>query len=204
MTPEELKKQADEIKEADKLAWMDDRPRAALKAYRLVLQSNPGNALAHWRIGQIHFFAEERNLEGALNEFRQAIDISPDWSEGHLCCANTLKAMNRLDDAIAEYREAIRLHPSDARYHISLGDCLARLGAYGDAVLSFRKGIELQPSYGEIDARMMLADALRNDGRVQDAINEWRIVAGMKAVWDYEKGKPERAKSLIAEYEVRL
>jgi len=90
--------------------------------------------------------------------------------------------------------------PGDARTHISFGTCLIKQGKYADAIAAFRQGIALKPAYGEMATRMMLADALRTNGQVKEALSEWKTVASMKAVWDYEQGEPERAKEFLAQY----
>jgi tetratricopeptide (TPR) repeat protein len=199
MSPEEQAKQ--HCERGDQLAWIERKTTAALKEYRAALKIWPSCAAAHWRIGQIHFFARKRRLEEALQEFQETIRIAPEWSEGHLWCANTLADLQRAEEAITEYRETIRLEPNDPRHYISLGVCLSKVGRHAEAVNAFGKGIELKPAYGEIAAHMMLADALQANGQLREALHEWRLVANMKAVWDYEQGEPERAQVLLAQNE---
>lgn len=172
----------------------------ALNEFRTALDIWPDNPRAHCQIGQIHFSASKPNLSEALKEFQTVTRIAPDWGEGHLCCGNALDEMGRSDEAESSYQEAARLMPSDARPHTSLAICLVKLGRFSDAITSFRRGIALNPHYGEISARMMLADALLQNGQIKEALIEWEIVSKMKAVWDYEEGEPELAKKLMAQF----
>jgi len=46
-----------------------------------------------------------------------------------------------------------------------------------DAIAAFQQGIGTQARYGEMATRMMLADALRKNGQVKEALSEWKTVA---------------------------
>jgi Tfp pilus assembly protein PilF len=184
----------------DSLAWVKHKTGAALKEYRAALELDPGMAEAHWRIGQIYYFAKRRDLKAALHEFREAIRLKPDWSEAHLCAANALADLGQLSLSIKEYRKAIRLDASDSRARISLGVCLSKSGRYVEAIKAYREGICLKPTYGEMSARMLLADALIASGRAKEAAKELETVLEMEPVWDYEKTDYKRAKEMIARY----
>lgn len=183
-----------------RLAWVENNHDAALKEFQTALQLWPDNPQAHCQIGEILFFASNRNLADALKEFEHVTRVAPDWAEGHLWHGNTLQEMERYEEAESAYNDAARLMPSDARAHISLGGCPVKLGKFAPAVAAFRRGIALKPAYGEMSARMMLADALRKNGQLEEALSEWKTVANMEAVWDYERGEPERAKAFLAQY----
>lgn len=172
----------------------------ALKEFQTALEIWPDNPQAHCQIGQIHLSSRKPNLSEALKEFETVTRLAPDWGEGHLCCGNALDEMGRGSEAESFYKEAARLMPADARPHTSLAICLVKLGRFSDAITFFRRGIALKPHYGEISARMMLADALLQNGQTTEAISEWEIVSNMKAVWDYEEGEPERAKKLMTQF----
>jgi tetratricopeptide (TPR) repeat protein len=188
------------FKRGDELAWIESSETAALKEYRSALELFPAYPEAHWRIGQIHFFAASPRLEDALQAFQDVIRIAPDWSEGHFWVANTLREMGRLEEAIKEYEEAIRLGPTDPRHHISYGNSLSQMGRHEEAVAALRRGVQLKPHYGEASARMFLADALKATGQLQAAMQEWRFVASMKVVSYFEEGEPERARALLRQY----
>jgi len=187
-------------REGFRLAWVAKDTDAALQEFRTALEIWPASAQAHCQIGQIHFSATEPNLAEALCEFLEATRVAPEWSEGHLWCGNVLQEMLKMDEAAARFKEAMRLTPGDARTYISFGICLIKQGKYADAIAAFQQGIALKPAYGEMATRMMLADALRKNGQVKEALSEWKTVASMKAVWDYEQGEPERAKEFLAQY----
>jgi cytochrome c-type biogenesis protein CcmH/NrfG len=187
-------------REGFRLAWVANDFPAALRQFHAALEISPNNPQAHCQIGEIHFFSPERNLDEALKEFQEAIRLAPDWGEGTFWLASALHEMKRHSEATVAYKEAVRLTPSDPRAYISLGRCLFEMEKYAEAVQALQQGIDLKPAYGEISARMMLADAFRETRQLRRALREWQIVSSMTAVWDYEQGEPERAKKFLLQY----
>ena len=57
----------------DRLAWMEHDLEAGLAEYRAALILDPTMIMAHWRIGQVHFFADPPRLNEAAAAFREAI-----------------------------------------------------------------------------------------------------------------------------------
>lgn len=180
------------------LAWIQQRVQDALTEFQAALDLCPNFAEVYLQVGNIHFHCEPQNPQKALDNYRQAIELSPEWAEAHLGAANALRALGHLPKAIVEYKKAIRFNSGDSRLHIAFAVCLSELGHQDAAIESFREGIRLKPAYGEISARMMLADALRKAGRTQEAIAEWTIVSNSKPVWDYEQEEPANARKRLS------
>ncbi|MEN6370439.1 MAG: tetratricopeptide repeat protein [Armatimonadota bacterium] len=189
------------FRKAEKLSLVQDDKKRALVEYKKALELCPGMAEAHWRIGQIYSSAKKPKLDLALEEFKEAIRLSPDWSEGYICAAHVLCKMGQFEEALQYYHDALRIDSNDSRIHFSLGYCLSDLGRYSEAVESYRKGLNLKQDYGDISARMMLADALKEIGELDEAIREWKIVAETEAVWDYEEHHQKKAKQILRELE---
>lgn len=187
-------------KDGYRLAWIEGDLAAGLAEFKKALELWPDSTQAHHQIGLIYFHSSKRDLLSALAEFEAVTRLAGDWSEGYLWQANTLQDLGRNGEAESAYREAARLTPDDSRIHISFAACLVKQSKFKDAIASFRHGIALKPAYGEISARMMLADALRENGQIKEAIEQWKIVATMDAVWSYEQEEPELAKKFLAQF----
>lgn len=186
------------IQNGFRLAWIENDRTAALREFAAALRIEPHNSRAHLQIGQIHFY--ESDLIKALREFEEVNRLAPHWGEGHLFRANTLQDLERFEEAESAYYRTIDLMPDDPRPHISLGTCLVKLGRLSEAIAAFRKGIALKLAYGEIASRMMLADALLENGQKEEALEQWRTVANMEAVWDYEQDDPGKARQMLTKY----
>lgn len=86
---------------------------AAIAEYRKVLQENPNNSLAHYRIGDI--LLTLRNYNAALESFQDALNgnLNPKWVEvwSYLKIGEIFDATGQRDRALNEYNRA--LHTND-------------------------------------------------------------------------------------------
>jgi aminopeptidase N len=82
----------------------------AIKAYRQVLQLNPNDSLAHYRIGETLF--KLHNYNASLEEFRQCLngDLQPRWVEvwSYLEIGKIFDATGQRDRALNEYQRALQ------------------------------------------------------------------------------------------------
>ena len=101
-----------EMASADQLAQAQEY-FAAIDQYRKVLQENPNNSLAHYRIGDILFTLH--NYNACLEEFQDALngDLQPKWVEvwSYLKIGEVFDATGQRDRALNEYERA--LHTND-------------------------------------------------------------------------------------------
>ncbi|MGH9406808.1 MAG: M1 family aminopeptidase [Terriglobia bacterium] len=101
-----------EMASADQLA-QETEYFAAIDQYRKVLQDNPNNSLAHYRIGDILFTLH--NYNAALESFQDALngDLTPKWLEvwSYLKIGEVFDATGQRDRALNEYQRA--LHTND-------------------------------------------------------------------------------------------
>ncbi len=111
-------------------------------------------------------------MDGAIAEYRTAIQLRPDDAATHSELGNALAAQGKLDEAVAEYRTAIRLKPDRAESHNGLGLARRAQGKLDEAVAEYRTAIRLQPDRAE--ARTNLGLALVDQGKVDQAVAEYR------------------------------
>ncbi|HUT28946.1 MAG TPA: tetratricopeptide repeat protein [Sedimentisphaerales bacterium] len=56
----------------------------------------------------------KRDLDEAVEHYRQAIQLKPDYLEAHYCLAEALTRQGKPEAAIEHYREVLRLSPDDS------------------------------------------------------------------------------------------
>ena len=125
--------------------------------------SNRGNA----RVSQ-------NNLEGALADYRQAIELAPDQPDPYL---NRGVAWERLQDweaAIADYNQVLDLNPQDAAAYNNRGNANAGMGQWDAALADYDKATQLAPGYAS--ARANYALALYQIGEDQTALDAIRAL----------------------------
>jgi tetratricopeptide (TPR) repeat protein len=82
------------------------------KIYEELLQLNPQDDDAYFRLGQIGLM--NKNYPRAIQHLRKAIEIKSDNAAYHLSLAQALTNAQQLQAAIKEYNETLRLEPNNA------------------------------------------------------------------------------------------
>lgn len=107
----------------------------------------------------------------AVENYRDALDLRPDYFEVHANLGNLLLAMGRVDEALVHYREAADLRPDIAALHDNLGNALRISGEAASAVPHHEQALRLQPRLPA--AHVNLGNALLDLGRPNRAIESF-------------------------------
>ncbi len=106
-------------------------------------------------------------LKEAELSLRKAIELKPDYANGHSNLGNILKDLGKLKEAELYTRKAIKLEPNFANGHSNLGNILKDLGKLKEAELSLRKAIKLEPNFAV--NHYNLGNILKDLGKLKDA-----------------------------------
>lgn len=165
--------------------------------------STQNDAESHVRTGAAH--RSKGDIKAAIEEYRKAIRLKPDYAEAHSKLGAALCDSGDLDAGALECREAIRLKPDDfaAIYH--LGNALYQKGDFSGAIAQYRAVIRLKPDL--LEARNNLGNTLYRIRDLNGAIAEFQeLIQLAPTFWDahnnlanalYEKGDVQAA---IVEY----
>jgi tetratricopeptide (TPR) repeat protein len=159
--------------------------------YTATLRKNPGCWMAHYNLGIV--LSEQREAEQAIDHYRQAVDLRPDYAEAHYNLGRLLVEKGQLDDAIAHYEKAVAINPADAEAQNNLGVSLFGIGRADDAIAHYQKALEIQPDYAE--ASCNLAGALIGKGDLDGAIAQY--TACLAAIPDQEDARYNLASALL-------
>jgi serine/threonine protein kinase/tetratricopeptide (TPR) repeat protein len=138
---------------------------AALKA--LSLDGSSGEA--HGVLGRIKQHLDW-DWRAAGREFKQAIELAPNYAMGHRQYSTYLMWIGRLDEALVEAKRAVRLDPLAAHNQQGMADWFDAAKQYDKAIEEYRKSIELDPNDGPLHAH--LAFVYEHAGRYQEALAE--------------------------------
>ena len=114
----------------------------AIAAYRLELDANPNNAVAHRRLGDL--YAQEGRLDEALAEYAAAMLIDPRDADTHASRAQALLRLSRFADAEVAARTAVSLNPSHEPARYALGTALMRTGRSEEGLSALQEFERLQ------------------------------------------------------------
>ncbi|HEY7543737.1 MAG TPA: protein kinase [Blastocatellia bacterium] len=145
-----------------------DEARAKAKAYAMkALEMDEQLAEAHAALGITKW--REWDWAGAEKDFRRAVDLNPNWPDGHDIYASFLISTGRLEEALSEARRAVEIDPLSLGTNTSMGLALYLMRRYDEAADQLKKTLDLFPD--DADARNHLALAYAAMGRFDEATN---------------------------------
>ena len=159
--------------------------------YTATLQKNPGCWMAHYNLGI--FLSEQGEADQAIDHYRQAVVLRPDYAEAHYNLGRLLVEQGQFNDAIAHYERAAAINPADAEAQNNLGVTLFGIGRPDDAIAHYQKALEIRPHYAE--ASCNLANALIAKGDLDGAIAQYK--ACLAAIPDQEEAQYNLASAVL-------
>jgi protein O-mannosyl-transferase len=140
------------------------------------LDVTTGNFHAHNYMGT--FLEDRGRYDEALEHYREAIRLKPDYAEAHTNLGAGLARKGDDAGAIAEYDEALRLKPGDAAAHVNLGLLLQSQGRLDEAISHYHEALLLKPDSAE--AHSNLGSALAGKGQLDEAISQYTEALRLK------------------------
>lgn len=153
-------------------------------------------------------FAEQGNTAQAIDNFNQALKLSPDYAEAYNDRGLVYGQLGRFDQAITDHNRAIELKPGyeTAFYYRGLTHYAAK--NINQAISDYTKAIELKPGYTYAYYGRGLAYA--DSGNLEQAIRDFdrviELYAGYGQVYldrglaHYTLGHPAQARSDLEQY----
>ena len=116
-------------------------------------------------------YSERGNLEGAIADFNEAIDLNPDLAKAYNNRGVAYFGRGNLEGAIADYNEAIRLNPDDADAYNNRGVAYSKQGNLEGAIADFQIAIDLNPYFAQ--AYLNRGLAYFSQRNLDKAIADW-------------------------------
>lgn len=127
-------------------------------------------------------FYDLQRYEDALNNYKQAIDIKPEYAQAWNGKAKALYELDSHEEALSAYDKAIELEPNYQNSWQGRGFVLNKLKRYRDAIYSFNKALELEPKSPEVlNAK---GQALSNLKRYDEAIRSYDKAVELQPDYD--------------------
>jgi TolB-like protein/tetratricopeptide (TPR) repeat protein len=117
--------------------------QAALQA----LELDEHLAEAHVSLANAKFLYDW-DWAGSEDEFKRALVINPDYSDGHQMYGHYLTGRGRFDEALREMQRAQELDPLSLAKITGVGEVLHMARRDDEAIAAFRKTLEMDPNFG--------------------------------------------------------
>ncbi|MGF6596466.1 protein O-GlcNAc transferase [Paraburkholderia sp. GAS448] len=115
---------------------------------------------------------ERGRLAQAIEHYRRAVSLKPDYPEAHNNLGNALREARQPQASMLSCAQAIELRPGYAEAYNNLGNALQDLGELEAAAASYGKAVALRPAYAQ--AHNNLGNVQRAQGRRDEAIESYR------------------------------
>ena len=90
---------------------------------------------------------EKGELGAAIESYKQAIKIKPDYADAYSNMGSALKEKGEFVAAIESYKQAIKIKPDFAEAYSNMGNALKEKGELGVAIESYKQAIKIKPDY---------------------------------------------------------
>jgi tetratricopeptide (TPR) repeat protein len=144
--------------------WKDTRT-----VFERALQVTRNNYVALTLLGSLR--ADEGNLAGAIDFYRQALNDRPNYAEAHFYLARGLEQQGKADQAESEYDMALRIKPWFEQAHLYLGLLLAGEKKYTQAAAQYEAVLKTNP--GSAAAHNDLGRLLQSEGRLDESLQHY-------------------------------
>jgi len=130
-----------------------------------VLQAHPQDVEAQLIVG--HALAGLKDLDGAIREVQEAVEVDPDRSESYVSLAAIENARGRKEEAEAALKRALTLAPRSLDAHLALGYFYWNEGRRSEAEALFKSAHQIDPSARQVN--QMLSTYYIATGRAAEA-----------------------------------
>jgi tetratricopeptide (TPR) repeat protein len=140
------------------------------------IEVTQNNHLAYNNLGNA--YAILGRLPEAMDDFRRAIKIKPDYAEPQDALGVAYARLGRYAEAIEASKLAIKIKPDLADAHENLGNAYCGLGRYPDAVESYKQAIGIKPD--NAGTHYNLGNTYTALGRLPEAIEAFSQAVKIK------------------------
>jgi TolB-like protein/DNA-binding winged helix-turn-helix (wHTH) protein/Tfp pilus assembly protein PilF len=150
-------------------------PHARL-AVAKALSLDDSLAEAHTTLAFIHLYSD-RDWAAAGREFRRAIDLNPNYANGHHWYAEYLSLIGQHSQAIAESQRARELDPLSNIINTWVSSRYFFARQYDKAIQQGRNAVEMDPNFAP--AHLVLGHAYEQKGMLREAIAEFQSASNL-------------------------
>ena len=132
--------------------------RSAAKA----LELDPDLPDAHGLMALL-LLQQDRDFAGCEREINRAIELNPNYAEGHRRNGIRLFYLGQFEAALSEYRKALQLDPLSNLTNFNYAQTFIFAGRYDEAESQIQKNLKMDPGFGLFHAQLSILNRLRGN-----------------------------------------
>jgi predicted O-linked N-acetylglucosamine transferase (SPINDLY family) len=142
----------------------------AIDSHQNLHSLNSDDAKTYFQNG--NNFLMQGNFQDAIENYRLAVLIKPDFADAYCNLGVALKENNELDAAIESYRHALAITPKDAEILSNLGEVFGMQSNFDAAIACYQQALSLNPNTAIVHNN--LGVALKAQGELNRAIQSYQ------------------------------
>ncbi len=120
-------------------------------------QVAPSGQQIHNNLGDV--YSRQGDLPKAVEEFKTAIEINPNYADAYHNLANTYEQMNQSDAAIENYQKALSINPKLWQSYQNLAQIYFNAGDFQKALENMKKALEIDPQNPQLQNNLKVIEA---------------------------------------------
>ena len=153
------------------LTWRQSRSYKNLETlWRDTLAKNPSAWMAHYNLANL--LQARGDTDEAIERYRRATQIKPDFAEGHYNMGVALRSAGKLSAAVEQFRKALQIEPRHADAHNNLGAALSEQGMHEEAIGHLTAALKIRPD--DVVTLSNLASVMLHVDRTEEAARVYR------------------------------
>jgi tetratricopeptide (TPR) repeat protein len=120
-------------------------------------QVAPSGQQIHNNLGDV--YARQGDMQKAVDEFKKAIEINPNYADAYHNLGNTYQQMGQLDLAIENYQKALSINPQLWQSYQNLAAIYFNAGDSQKALDSIQKALEIDPQNPQLQNNLKVIEA---------------------------------------------
>jgi serine/threonine-protein kinase len=108
---------------------------------------------------------------GAERDLKRAVELNPNYAEGHRHYAMFLTEGGRFEEALGQMKIVLELEPLSVAYNRNLAMIFYGMRQYDNAIKQYQKALELDPN--DAFTHELLGDAYEQKEMQKEAVAEW-------------------------------
>lgn len=138
--------------------------------WQATIATNPQSWMAYNNIAIS--LLQKGKTDEAIAHYNKALELDPNYGEGHYNLANALLRLGRTEEAVTHYEKALEIYPKNIPARYNLASVLVQSGRVDEGIAHYRKALELNPKNAA--AHNNLGVTLLRLGRAEEAAAHFR------------------------------
>jgi tetratricopeptide (TPR) repeat protein len=139
-------------------------------------------------------------FDAAIDSYKQALKIKPDYAQAYSNMANALRDKGDLDASIDSCKQALKIKPDYAEAYNNMGNALKAKGDLDASIDSYKQALKIKPDIAE--AYYNLGNTLEELGRLDEAETSYTQAIALEP--DLESAAQNMVKLPVGQLDLKI